>query len=137
MKNLHNKHIPTSWGLAIVGFLLVSVVLLIPLLQKTQIFQSNAMREPDRGVACNYSRAGILNPEGCFCSDKTGCRVGLECRNDKCVKNTVAPTSAPTKCYVRGKQGVCQWTSQNCSGNKKYYTGYCPGPSNFKCCAPK
>ncbi|EHL02548.1 putative GH family 25 lysozyme 4 [Glarea lozoyensis 74030] len=31
--------------------------------------------------------------------------------------------------------GVCEPTSQTCSGS--FYAGYCPGPSDIQCCAPK
>jgi hypothetical protein len=39
----HNKHISTSWGIAILGFLVISLALLIPVLNQYQDIRSNAM----------------------------------------------------------------------------------------------
>ncbi len=42
MANWHKTHIPTQWGIAIIGWLLVSVILLIPVLGQNQDVRSHA-----------------------------------------------------------------------------------------------
>jgi hypothetical protein len=47
-----------------------------------------------------------------------------------------APTPSGTSCTVPGVgNGKCQDTATACSGS--YYSGYCPGAANIRCCAPK
>ena len=47
--NWHNKHISTKWGIALFGWLLVSIALLIPLLGQEQDNRSNAMYRNEGG----------------------------------------------------------------------------------------
>lgn len=48
-KDWHKKHISTKWGIAILGFLLLAGILLVTVLQQSQIFQSDAMRRSEGG----------------------------------------------------------------------------------------
>ncbi len=41
------------------------------------------------------------------------------------------PTPVLSKC-VTVLHGKCQWTWQTCT--KRWASGYCPGPSTYKCC---
>ncbi len=47
VKSWHNRHISTKWGIAIIGFMLLSIVLLIPILGQNQDPRSNAMMKSE------------------------------------------------------------------------------------------
>lgn len=88
MAQWHNKHIGTQWGVAIIGFMVVVVALLIPVLGQSTGNRSHAMYSSDGG---NTTRCATLFASKCM-------YVGQE---------------SP-------KGGV-------------FLTGYCPGPTNYKC----
>ena len=77
-KGLHNKHISTQWGVAILGFFVIVIALLIPVLNQSQTSQSHAMYQPGQGghgkVTCSSS--------GCYCNLARNfvCGGGLRCR---------------------------------------------------------
>jgi hypothetical protein len=88
-KGLHNKHISTGWGIAIIGFFIVVLALLIPVLNQQQIGQSHAMYQASESGRAKLIPSPIPSPKkttctksGCFCNLRQAkyCGGGLRCR---------------------------------------------------------
>jgi len=98
----HKKHISTKWGIAIIGFLLVSIALLIPVIKNSQSTQSDALaisscvksggscmlRNICRGEKPYYKEEGI-----------NGCKYTPQKPNVCCV-----PTDPKLRCTYAGGQ---------------------------------
>jgi len=52
------------------------------------------------------------------------------------IETDPVPEIKPATCTAEGKSGICMNTNQ-CTGNRKSLSGYCPGPANIQCCIEK
>lgn len=132
----------TQWRVAVIGFLLVSVVLLIPVLTKPQEFRSHAASQSNLGqkqsVACHglsgkivkgsKTKASCQNPTNCKGGSVDGYCPGGE--ENKCCVISQACEAAGGKCVTVGGTQV-----KGKSGS--YISNLCPGPSNVKCFVEK
>lgn len=110
-KGWHNKHISTKWGVSILGLLVFSLLLLIPVLQKSQNIQSEAAynrSDPQRVVDCLNSNRNI--------------NVSQSTRNRICRGNLI---SARVDCST-GRQSYC-YADAPCTTNNY------PGVKNILC----
>jgi len=134
----HKKHISTKWGIAIIGFLLVAVALLIPALKNSQLFQSNALTN---SYSCNNS-GGSCMPRG-ICSGERPYYDIDQKNSGKCrtrFGNSYTCCSPTPRTRCEGKGGQYFNAYQNRVPNASYeqfpnlYPGHCfrlkPGCSN-------
>ncbi|RPA78103.1 hypothetical protein BJ508DRAFT_416722 [Ascobolus immersus RN42] len=66
------------------------------------------------------------------CKTDANCTGGFnvvgKCPNDP----SSVKCCVPSTCSTPSGSGICRNTGKSCSGT--YYSGYCPGPSDIKCC---
>ena len=79
-KSWHKKHISTKWGIAIIGFLLLSVILTVFVLSKSQDLRSNAMvKKTDISCVMKNGQSGhcIAVSSNCrtYSTRKTKCQI--------------------------------------------------------------
>lgn len=141
-KAWHKKHIPTQWGVAILGFLVVSTALLIPYLNQVQSLRSDA------ATPVGYGRAGTCAN---LAYSVKGQKVSAKCQftSSPCAGayvNNYCGGGNDYKCCVLSPScakegGVCVTVTalvNKAVADKKgkLLNGYCPGPNNVKCYVP-
>src|SRR4051812_22311408 len=86
-KGLHNKHISTQWGVAILGFFIIATALLIPVLSQNQSLQSHAMMASSEPYKCAAGSKGIKYCPPISCGAAGGV-CGKVCGKGKKINNT-------------------------------------------------
>jgi hypothetical protein len=118
-KGWHNTHISTKWGVVIIGFLLISVIILIPVLGQSQ--------DP-------RSHASVLRSESATQSMGTTGKesMGKAPRGEESMG--ARPTPTPIKCRGKYFKSECKKTSECRAKGGVSRPGYCPGSKDFQCC---
>ena len=105
-KTWHKKHIPTRWGIAVLSFLLLATVILIPVLSQQQVSESNAASVATSKQCISYNTSGkclLYQTTTTTVNTKSPC-VGYN-TSGKCVQyanttqntTTFVPTTIPNK----------------------------------------
>lgn len=134
----HQKHIPTKWGVAVLSFLLLATILLIPVLgqQQNGLSEAAGLSKSDQIVANKHISCSVSGHTGvCQAVSKGGSGVYIpgHCPGSSAIQCYI---STPISCSTNIGRGTCRSTSTPANGGK-FVAGYCPGSGNIQCLVPK
>jgi len=133
----HKKHIATRWGLAILSFLLLVTIILIPVLKQQQdsLIDAAGLSKSDQAIINRHVACTVGSLKG-VCKQVSNTSTGFFASGH-------CPGSSAVQCYISSNvscstpvgKGTCHNTSHS-AGSGKFVPGYCPGPSNVQCLVP-